>query len=112
MQVCSESKKSIDIIEGADGVDLIYQIIKDQTCNLIKAVIIDENMEYVNGSEAITFIRKLQSLNKVKNIYISSITAFEDEFNKRNIMKSGADDILSKPCKKSAVQNIIANNFI
>ncbi len=43
-----------EVVEGIDGVDILYSIINDQTYeNLIKCVITDENIEYINGSESI-----------------------------------------------------------
>jgi len=97
-----------EIIEGCDGVDILCNLIKDQTTeNQIKCVVTDENMEYINGSEAITIIRKLEKAKKIKNIVIASITAFEDEFNRNKIKESGANIILSKPCSESLMRNFL-----
>ena len=95
------SKKNYEFLEANDGVDIIYYLIYDQSQNnLIKCVITDENMEYFNGSEAIKIIRKLEKYNKIKYIPIASITAFENRSMKDNLIKKGADYILSKPCKE------------
>ena len=99
------SMKEYDIIEGSDGVDIIYKIIKDQSeNNLIKCIITDENMEYINGSEAIKIIRKLEKFNKIKFTPILSITAFEDIAMKELIIKNGADKLLSKPCNEKQLK--------
>jgi len=97
-----------DIIEGSDGVDILSYLIYDQTKeNEIKLVITDENMEYINGSEAISIIRKLEKAKKIKNVSIASITAFEDEFNKNKIKQSGSNIILSKPCSESMLRKFL-----
>ena len=63
IQIILTEKKLFNIfelIEGYDGVDILYQIILDRSQNnLIKCVITDENMEYFNGSEAVKLIRQL-----------------------------------------------------
>ena len=85
--------------EGRDGSDIISSVIKDQfDHNLIKCIITDENMEFINGSEAIKILKMLERKNKIKKMIIASITAFEDEMNKNIIRDAGADYILPKPC--------------
>ena len=95
------SKKIYEILEANDGVDILYNLVYDQSQNnLIKCVITDENMEYINGSDAIQIIRKLEKFNKIKFTPIATITAFENNSMKENIIKNGADFILSKPCNE------------
>ena len=53
----------------------------------IKCIFIDENMDYLNGSETIKIIRKLQNMNKINSYNIVSITALED--NESKIKMSG-----------------------
>ena len=96
------SQKDYEIIEANDGVDIIYYLVNDQSQNnKIKCVITDENMEYMNGSEAIKIVRKLEKFNKIKYTPIASITAFENNYMKDYIIKKGSDFILSKPCNES-----------
>ena len=95
-----------EVIEGRDGVDILNYVINDQiNKNLIKCIITDENMEYINGSEAIEILRKLEKLKKIKHLPIASITAFEDEFSKKKIKNAGADIIFSKPCSEKILKN-------
>ena len=98
------------IIEGSDGIDLLNIVRKDEN-GRIKCIFTDENMEYLNGSEAVKFIRKLEQINKVKSNYIVSITAFDDTGTKKNILDSGVNSILSKPCSKTAITSILKNLF-
>ncbi len=101
-------ENEFEIIEGRDGIDILYNIINDQSnYNEIKCVITDENMEYLNGSEAIHIIRNLEKNKKIKNIVIGSISAFQDEFNLSKIKSSGTDRILQKPCTVNIIKDFL-----
>ena len=79
--------------------EILNKIIIDQSQNnLIKCIITDENMEYLNGSDAIKILKKLEKFNKIKYIPIATITAYENVELIDYITKRGADYILSKPC--------------
>lgn len=94
--------ETFTIKEGNDGCNIITNIIYDQfDNNKIKCVITDENMEFINGSEAIKIVRNLQSQNKIKPVIIASLSAFEDDLMKKVIQETGVDYILSKPCNES-----------
>ena len=54
------------IIKGYDGADLIKEITKDQTRNKIKLTLIDEDMEFLNGTDAVRIVRKLEEGGKIK----------------------------------------------
>jgi signal transduction histidine kinase/CheY-like chemotaxis protein len=99
------------IIEGSDGIDLLNIVRRDQNGS-IKCIFTDENMEYLNGSEVISIIRKLEQNYKVKYQYIVSITAFDDIGTRNNILNSGVNSILSKPCSKTALTEILRRIFI
>ena len=97
-------------IEGSDGIDILKYLMDDQiNGSRIKLVITDENMEYLCGSSAISIIRDLQLHNKMKDIFIVSLTAFIDEENISNIMKKGADLVLSKPLNLNQIESIMTN---
>lgn len=92
--------------EGRDGVDLVYDLVHDQLeNNKIKCIMTDENMEFMNGSEAIKIVRNMEVNRKIKHIIIASITAYEDEIMKKFISDAGVNKILSKPCNKSNLIN-------
>jgi CheY-like chemotaxis protein len=93
------------IIEGSDGIDLLNTVRYDKK-NRIKYIFTDENMMYLNGSEAVRQIRKFEQDKKIPNYKIFSITAFDDEETKKNILDSGINSILSKPCSKSELLKI------
>ena len=96
------------IIEGSDGIDLL-SLIKSDKDYKIKYIFIDENMEFLNGSEAVFLIRKLESHQKIQKYNIVSITAYDDEETRINIIKSGVNSIISKPCTKSEIMKYLKN---
>jgi CheY-like chemotaxis protein len=93
-----------EIIEGSDGIDLLNIVQKDKE-GIIKCIFIDENMEYLNGSEAVRIIRKLEDKQKIKKYQIVSITAFDDIDTTNTILSSGINAIITKPCTKSSITN-------
>lgn len=93
-------EKEFEILEGADGIDALKLVIDPQISNHIQGIFIDENMEYINGSEAIKIIRNLQKLNKIKKFNIATVTAFEDVITRNNILNAGVDEIIQKPLQK------------
>jgi CheY-like chemotaxis protein len=99
---------NFQILEGSDGIDLLKFVINDKE-NRIKYIFCDENMEYLNGSDAVRIIRDLESNNKICSYQIASITAFDDEMTKKRILKAGFNLVLDKPCTKSVISNLISS---
>jgi len=96
------------IIEASDGIELL-NIVRLDKDNNIKCILVDEDMQYMKGSEAVSFLRKLEEERKIKKYQIVSMTAFEDEEMKKKIIRSGVDSIINKPCNKSELLKIITN---
>jgi len=96
----SSSKYNFEIIDGADGIDLLKFVIEPNYSSRIRGVFIDENMEFMNGSEAVRIIRKFQNFNKIPKFKIATVTAFEDSITKNNILQAGVDEIYPKPFKR------------
>ena len=96
------------IIEGSDGIDLLNIVRLDKE-HKIKYILIDENMEFLNGSEAVKILRNIEKSNKIKNYNIISLTAFDDPETKNHILNCGLDSIISKPSTKSQILNIMQN---
>jgi len=90
-----------EIIEGNDGIDALKYVIDAKIGSRIKAIFIDENMEYLNGSETVKLIRSFQSVNKINKFHIASVTAFEDPVTRQNVMNAGVNEIFPKPLSKS-----------
>ncbi len=98
------------ILEGSDGIDILKKVIDDQKFqNSIKCILSDEKMEYFDGSRAISILRELERLNKIKNVNFVSVTSYDDNINKNYIKNSGADFVIQKPCSKSSLMNILEN---
>ncbi len=107
-KILNESSSEIEIIIGSDGADIIQYIIHDQSKgNEIKCIITDENMEYIYGSDAIKIIRNLESLNKIKNVKIISLTGNEDLESTNKILKAGAQAVFTKPLTKLLLANAL-----
>jgi signal transduction histidine kinase len=101
------------IIRGMDGVDLIKNIIDDQKSgNLIKCVFIDENMEFMNGSESIQIVKKLEASNKIKFVQIVRFTADDNQIKPTCSRNSSGNTFqteifLNKPPKKKEVIKLL-----
>ena len=107
-KIISEAKKDFEIIQVIDGIDMIKHIVDDQTYgNSIKCILTDENMEYINGSEAIRILRSLEKKNKIKNTKIISISCQEDNFSVKVMLDAGADRVLGKPISKTLIMNTL-----
>jgi response regulator RpfG family c-di-GMP phosphodiesterase len=91
-----------EIIEGEDGSDMI-NLVNDDTENLIRLIFTDENMNDVEGSEAITSIKRIKDLNSIK---IISITSLEDEESVSRILGCGADRVCKKPASVPLLEDI------
>lgn len=97
-----------EIIEVKDGIEILNQIVSDQTeGNKIKMIITDENMEYMSGSAAISILKNLEKDSKIKSVYIASLTAFDSEDTKNSILNKGADIVLKKPIEFSELNRMI-----
>lgn len=98
----------LEMFEFEDGIDLLNYIKEDQTRGRnLKLILIDENMQYLNGSETIRIIRKLESFGKIQKAIIVSITAFSDSHNRNEILCSGANKVYNKPINKSNLLEVL-----
>jgi signal transduction histidine kinase len=96
---------SYQIIECSDGIELL-NIVKNDKKNKVKLILIDENMEYLNGSDTVKILRNLEDDKKINSYNIISITSFDDKETKSKILKSGLNEVITKPCTKSELKTI------
>ncbi len=91
--------ENIEIIKGDDGLDILNYIIKDQfNGNLIKCIITDENMEFINGTEAIGFLNRLHRRNKIRSLSVIILSSYEDNYIKKvSLTESWRCEYMSKP---------------
>jgi len=86
--------------------DILKYISDDNIFDDIKIIITDENMEYLNGSEAIKIIRTIEQRKKCSKKLIISLTCHEDLDITNNIKNSGADFIITKPLSFNKIAQI------
>lgn len=94
----------------SDGIQLLEVVFRYETIknSKIKLVICDENMQFMNGSQAISILRAFQNQNKWSIKFpIYCATAFSDDTSKFNILASGFTDILAKPLTKSVLRDLL-----
>ena len=93
-KVLSELKiNDFEIVELTDGIDLLYAIMMDKTSK-IKCVFSDECMEYLNGSEAVRLIRKMEKNYRIPYYYLVAITVLHED---RRLLDSGFNYIIPHP---------------
>jgi signal transduction histidine kinase len=97
---------SFEIVEYTDGIELLNALKTDINFR-IKLILIDENMEYLNGRETVNIIRKLEENKKINKYFIVSVTAYDDKETKKSILSSGVDSIICKPCTKTDLKSIL-----
>ena len=96
------------IIKGYDGADLIKEITKDQTRNKIKLTLIDEDMEFLNGTDAVRIVRKLEEGGKIKKncICLTSAVNTISPLNEKLF-----DYFLEKPIKIYELEKLFKAQF-
>ena len=95
-------KINMTVVKCIDGIDLLKEIMMDQTNgNLIDLIILDENMEYMNGSFALEFLRGLELKNKLKVPYVASSTT--EPFILQKLKELKYDKILPKPIDRNTL---------
>jgi len=76
---------------------------------MIKLIITDENMEYMNGSEAIECVRKMEKSGSIKHVNIISCTCHSDELTLKKILDAGSQLIIPKPADKATLEEAMRN---
>jgi CheY-like chemotaxis protein len=108
--LCPTFETHLIFEHGHDGVCLLNKFVNsiDDLDNLL--IFIDEDMEYMKGSEAVSILRFWEKEKNVKgHVQIISITAYNDEATRNNIKQAGVDHILSKPPKKSEINELFSS---
>lgn len=111
--IIKERNMDFEVIQCCDGIDMIKLVVEDQRDGcLIKCVLTDENMEYINGSEAIKILRNLEKNKKIKNLKLFSVSSEEDTNTLNMIKNIGTDHIISKPVSKITIINCFEDHNI
>lgn len=104
--IVKQNNLSYVIEELQDGIDIVYEIIKDVN-NDIKFVFTDENMDFLNGSKAIEILNDLYHENKIEKVTYVCVTGFDAPEVKDMIRNSGADYVISKPPDPAEIEKIL-----
>ena len=106
--ILQENERSdFDILCVNDGIDILKLFFNNEETERIKLIITDENMDYLNGSEAIKVIRNIEKLKNKKKINIVSLSCNEEKSTGEIILKAGADYILIKPLSKQSIKSLL-----
>lgn len=93
------------VIRGTDGIETLKLVYDDQfEDSLIKLIISDENMEFINGSESFKILKKLEKSNKIKPIKLAILSSdIKTEYYK----DIGIDKILDKKYDKNIFRTLL-----
>jgi CheY-like chemotaxis protein len=107
--ICKEHKKEVYIETCNNGLECVYKIFDDYINRGISysILLIDENMNYMDGSEAIKILKKLQRDKVINNFLIYSVTAQDDN---EIAMKYGCDGVLTKIIPKRVLSALLLSN--
>ena len=110
--VIEENNLDYEVTICDDGIDMIRTYLNEElNCLLnLKMIITDENMEYMNGSEAIRFVREIEKRKKLKKVKIISLSSNEDINVTDNIFRAGADNVVQKPLTRQSILNLLKEN--
>lgn len=100
--------KKYKIIKGYDGVDLIKEITKDQKKQKIKLTLIDEDMKYLNGTDAVRIVRKLEEGGKIKKNCICLTSAINTV---SPLNENLFDYFIEKPIKIFELEKLFKKQF-
>ena len=110
--VIEENNLDYEVTICDDGIDMIRTYLNEEfNCLLnLKMIITDENMEYMNGSEAIRFVREIEKRKKLIKVKIISLSSNEDINVTDNIFRAGADNVVQKPLTRQSILNLLKEN--
>lgn len=88
----------------SDGIEALLKVIQDQSeGNRIKILMIDERMEYLNGTQTVKIMRSLILESKIKQILFVSVSANDEaQLDSLNLY----DLILTKPVTKKKLVDL------
>lgn len=107
-KIISEYSLDLEVIICYDGIEMI-KVFLNEECNgqsNLKLIFTDENMDYMNGSEAIRFIREIERRKNLKRIKLISLTSNDNQNIFEELLKSGADRHFQKPLSKEFILEI------
>lgn len=109
-RILKEKSLNYDLIVEDDGIGTINRVFQDRVSgsNLIKLIISDETMNYINGSQSFGTITLLENKGVMNKLKKTLLTAIEDEGTLRFLKNVGnADEVFKKPISKKALEDLI-----
>jgi len=108
------SLKDYHSMRMMDGIDVLSAVIEDQkNYSQIKMIVSDENMAFLNGSDAFHLMNKLVNANKLKKVPWIILTALENDNELKAIQKySNCDKIIKKPANKAMIEGVFKEFLI
>ncbi|NCQ43303.1 MAG: response regulator [Cyanobacteria bacterium] len=101
---------NIDI--SSNGIECLNKIYDNYLSKMkYDILLIDENMPGIKGSMTIKIIKTMISMKELNPIKVFSITSFESEEFKKEMISIGCDGFIPKPVKMKDVE-ILFENFI
>ena len=100
--IALENEIKINIEEAEDGLECLYLIYKYLTQgNEIFAIICDQTMNYLDGSNTSEILKKILEMRNIPQIPFFILTAYEDNYT-LNILKGNGfiKEVFSKPLSK------------
>lgn len=99
LKFMQELFKSLDVkmLSASDGDEAVKEYVKNH--DNIDIIFMDENMNKVNGSEAIKAIREFEKNEEIENVIIIGLTGDALRQTRDKMIDAGADDVLVKPVR-------------
>ena len=93
--ISSSNQDEFRFIDAPNVIELL-NIIKEDVEYKVRYIFLGENIEDLNGSEAVKIIRNLENRNKSHSYNIVSTP--DDDHMKKKILEEGFDSMIQKPC--------------
>lgn len=108
-KVYSKNNKKVFIETSSNGIECLYKIYHDYRFKGIKydLLIIDENMDYLKGSQVTSILKGLVEVKQLNELRIFSATGHEDEISLNRIKKFGCDGFIGKPIKATDITSTL-----
>ena len=93
--------------DGAEMLAFFYFKKFDHFRGTVKLVITDQFMNFIDGSDACSILKKKMQNGELMEFPIVCCTAFTDEFNLSRIREARVDLIVNKPIEKDSLTNLM-----
>lgn len=107
-KAAAEHNLKLNIIEASDGVEVLLHLINwTYNSRKIHAVLSDETMTYMRGSECANIWNRITDFKQWNSIPFYILTAYEDTKTLQFIRSNKVTDIFTKPLRKTMADNLL-----